>query len=140
MTMEPIEDRAAAVARRYHQLRAATDALHERSRELCHETLVMLARMRAGRRGADAARTGLNWMVVEGSIEGRTVQGAWSAGRLLHCHPSLDVRARILVDLEETFVSEDPLLCVGASLEEPAIAVALTLIRACDRVTAIDLG
>jgi hypothetical protein len=48
--------------------------------------------------------------------------------------------ARLLVDLEEEFVYDDPPRCFLATLEGPPIAVALTLIRACDRVTRITLA
>jgi hypothetical protein len=67
------------------------------------------------------------------------VWGSWAAGEL-RCSPGLAARAQLLVDLEESFVFEDPPRCLAASLEDPPVAVALTLIRACDRVTSIDVS
>jgi hypothetical protein len=77
--------------------------------------------------------------LVEGLVDGELVAAAWADGRL-DCDDQLRARALILVDLEEEFVYTDPPRCFIASLEGPPIAVALTLIRACDRVTRIVLA
>jgi hypothetical protein len=76
---------------------------------------------------------------IEGLLDGRPVSGAWADGRLA-CDEDLRARALLLVDLEEEFVYDDPPRVFIATLEGPAIAVALTLIRACDRVTRITLA
>ena len=51
-------------------------------------------------------------------------------------------RARLLVDLGAEFGSDDPPRRYLASLQAPPVAVLLTLIRACDLTTVIevDLG
>jgi hypothetical protein len=75
---------------------------------------------------------------IEGLLDGREVRAVWSGGRLA-CDETLLARALLLVDLEEEFVYDDPPRCFVATVEGPPIAVALTLIRACDRVTCISL-
>jgi hypothetical protein len=82
---------------------------------------------------------GFTWFVIHGVIDGYRVWGSWAAGDLL-CNPLLIARARLLVDLEESFVFEDPPRYLAASLEGPPVAVALTLIRACDRAISIDVS
>jgi hypothetical protein len=97
------------------------------------------AALRAGRDGRDSQDDGFTWFVVHGLIDGYPVWGSWAAGELL-CNPLLIARAQLLVDLEESFVFEDPPRCLAASLEDPPVAVALTLIRACDRAISIDVS
>jgi hypothetical protein len=77
--------------------------------------------------------------MIQGLVDGQEVSAAWSGGRLA-CDERLRTRALLLVDLEEKFVYDDPPRCFLATLEGPPIAVALTLIRACDRVTRIMLA
>jgi hypothetical protein len=91
-----------------------------------------------GLRGTER-RKGLTWFAIEGVIEGRTVRGAWSPGHL-KCSPLLESRARLLIELDETFLLDDPPACLAASLDEPPVAVALTLMRACDRTVVVQLG
>jgi hypothetical protein len=77
---------------------------------------------------------------IRGLVDGCAVGATWSDGRLA-CDERLRDRALLLVDLEEEFVyDDDPPRCFVASLEGPPIALALTLIRACDRVTRIMLA
>jgi hypothetical protein len=66
--------------------------------------------------------------------DGTPVTARWSAGGLL-CDPALAVRARMLVDLGETFGGDRGTMSYGATLDGPPVAVALTLIRACCTVT-----
>jgi hypothetical protein len=72
-------------------------------------------------------------------VDGEAVGASWADGRLA-CDELLRSRALLLVDLEEEFVYSDPPRCFIASLDGPPIAVALTMIRACDRVTRIVLA
>lgn len=53
--------------------------------------------------------------------------------------PELRCQAELVVSLGERFPQQDGTELV-ASLEGPPLAVALTLIRACDRVDAVELG
>jgi hypothetical protein len=76
---------------------------------------------------------------IQGLVDGSEVHATWSYG-LLACDERLRDRAMLLVELEEEFVYDDPPRCFLASLEGPPIAVALTLIRACDRVTRLMLA
>jgi hypothetical protein len=77
--------------------------------------------------------------LIDGLVDGRPVSAGWSDGRL-SCDDDLRARALLLVDLEEEFVYDDPPRVFIATLEGPLIAVALTLIRACDRVTRIMMA
>jgi hypothetical protein len=119
-------------------LQVRRERLLERAAELCHASRVQRAtrqRAHAGERGSPA----VGQFLVEGLIDGEVVCGTWAGGRLV-CDEPLRARALLLVDLEEEFVYSDPPRCFIASLEGPPIAVALTLIRACDRVTRIALA
>ena len=74
-------------------------------------------------------------------IDQQVVRAVW-AGRRLCCDRLLEVRARLLVDLGAEFSSDDPPRRYHASLQAPPVAVLLTLIRACDLATMmeVDLG
>jgi hypothetical protein len=74
-------------------------------------------------------------------IDQQVVRAVWSDGRLC-CDRLLDARARVLVDLGAEFSSDDPPRRYYASLQAPPVAVLLTLTRACDRITVleVDLG
>jgi hypothetical protein len=98
------------------------------------------ARERArGQRRALGGDGSVGRFAIQGLVDGSEVRASWSGG-LLACDERLRTRALFLVDLEEEFVYDDPPRCFIASLEGPPIAVALTLIRACDRVTRIALA
>jgi hypothetical protein len=136
-----LRNRAAlAVARsrtlgvRIAEIRAQHDLLVEHALRLLHACRVQRSR-RAGERGAPA----VGRFLVEGVIDGDEVNASWVDGRLT-CDDALRVRALILVDLGEEFLYADPPRCFIASLDGPPIAVALTMIRACDRVTKIVLA
>jgi hypothetical protein len=138
-------DRAATAKARSRKLgtriaeaRARHEVLRERTAELRHACRVQRATghtVRTRWRGSPA----LGQFLVEGLVDGELVAAVWSDGRL-DCDDRLRARALILVDLEEEFVYTDPPRCFIATLEGPPIAVALTLIRACDRVTRIVLA
>ena len=75
-------------------------------------------------------------------MDGEVVRAMIDGGRLV-CDGPLETRAWLLVDLGEHFISDDDPPCLyRASLQAPLIAVALTLVRACDRVLELefDLG
>jgi hypothetical protein len=94
------------------------------------------ARSARGFHGAAAVRT-LAGFTVEGVVDGQRVCARWSANRL-ECDESLRDRALFLVDLGEELVYADPPRRLTATLEGPPVAVALTLLRACDRVIAFE--
>jgi hypothetical protein len=81
------------------------------------------------------------WFALEGIIDQQVVRAVWTEGRL-GCDRLLGARARLLVDLGAEFRSDDPPRRYHASLQAPPIAVLLTLIRACDLTTVmeVDLG
>ncbi len=77
---------------------------------------------------------GLAGFRLEGVVDGETVVASWSEGRL-HCDPGLYDRALFLVDLGERLIYTNPPREFVATLDGPPIAVALTLLRSCDRIT-----
>ena len=94
----------------------------------------------AGRPAAAARPDGaLDAFQVEGLLDGQPVAAGWAWGRLA-CDPVLRARAELLVDLGEVFFDHEGRPRYQASLDGPALAVALTLVRACDRVTGLALG
>jgi hypothetical protein len=127
------------LAGRLRELSATNEALLAHSERLQRRIWADRARSLATRGQRPGGDEGLTWFVVHGLIDGRPVRGSWAGGQL-RCHPLLEGRARLLVDLEESFVFEDPPRCLAASLEHPPVAIALTLIRACDRPLALDLS
>ena len=134
---------AVAKARRLREeidvVSAATRATLTNSRRLREQLWRNRAQSRAALRARNGQDDGFTWFIIHGVIDGYPVWGSWAAGELL-CNPLLTARAQLLVDLEESFVFEDPPRCLAASLEDPPVAVALTLIRACDRAISIDVS
>jgi hypothetical protein len=103
---------------------------------------VHLRRRRAGARGfrpltREPVR-GLIGFTVEGVIEGQPVRARWRNGQL-RCDPALHERALLLVGLSEELVYTDPPTRFAATLDGRPVAIALTLLRACDRVTAFQV-
>jgi hypothetical protein len=99
------------------------------------------ARQVADRRRAATGQDGtssLDGFQVQGLIDGQPVAATLTGGRLL-CDPALRARAELLVDLQEVFSDEEDRPRYVASLEGPDVAVALTLLRACDRVAGLSL-
>jgi hypothetical protein len=74
-------------------------------------------------------------------IDHQVVRAIWTGGQL-RCDRLLVARARLLVDLGAEFRSDTPPRRYRASLQAPPVAVLLTLIRACDMATVmeVDLG
>jgi hypothetical protein len=81
----------------------------------------------------------LDGFEVEGLIDGQPVGATLTRGQLA-CDPALWVRVQLLVDLGEVFSDEAGCPRYVASLEGPEVAVALTLLRACDRVVGFSFA
>jgi hypothetical protein len=94
-------------------------------------------RRRAATTSQDGAPS-LDGFEVEGLIDGHPVGATLTRGHLA-CDPALWVRAQLLVDLGEVFSDEAGCPRYVASLDGPDVAVALTLLRACDRVIGFSL-
>jgi hypothetical protein len=96
----------------------------------------------ADHRGAATGQDGtssLDGFQVQGLIDGQPVAATLTRGHLI-CAPALRARAELLVDLQEVFSDEQGRPRYGASLEGPEVAVALTLLRACDPVAGLSLS
>jgi hypothetical protein len=118
---------------RRHQEAVAT------ARAVCHRAQLQLARQRVGRQRRHGIEVGpLAWFAVQGLIDQQVVRAVWSEGQL-RCDRLLGARARLLVDLGAEFRSADPPRRYHASLQAPAVAVLLTLIRACDLTTVLEV-
>jgi hypothetical protein len=100
---------------------------------------VCLARQRVARQRRHGHRVGpLAWFGVEGMIEEQVVRAVWSDGQLT-CDRLLGSRAQMLVDLGVELRADDPPRRFAASLQAPPVAVLLTLTRACDLATMIEV-
>lgn len=119
--------RSKALGAQIVEVWAVNELLTERALDL-----LRACRLQRSRRGGPA----VGRFTVEGMVDGEEVRASWADGRLA-CDELLRSRALLLVDLEEEFLYSDPPRCFIASLDGPPIAVALTMIRACDRVTRI---
>jgi hypothetical protein len=77
-------------------------------------------------------------------LQRRHQEAVATARAVCHCFQLVLVRQRVrlLVELGVEFSSDDPRRRYHASLQAPPVAVLLTLIRACDPTTAleVDLG
>jgi hypothetical protein len=132
----------AALARRQVLLQRRQQEAMATARAVCHRSQLQLARERVGRQRRQGHGVGpLAWFAVQGVIDQQVVRAVWTEGRLC-CDRLLGARARLLVDLGAEFRSDDPPRRYHASLQAPPIAVLLTLIRACDLTTVleVDLG
>jgi hypothetical protein len=112
------------------------------ARAVRHRSQLELARQRVGRQRRQGHAVGpLAWFAVQGVIDQQVVRAVWTEGQLC-CDRLLGARARLLVDLGAEFRSDDPPRRYHASLQAPPVAVLLTLIRACDLTTVleVDLG
>jgi hypothetical protein len=133
---------SAALARRHVVLRRRHQEATASAQRICHTARLNQARRRVAaerRRGRDPGLPA--WFAVEGVIADQPVRAVWADGRL-HCDRLLEARARLLVDLGAEFGAHDVRRRYRASLQAPPAAVLLTVIRACDLATVIevDLG
>jgi len=87
--------------------------------------------------GESNATRELAGFTVEGMVDGQAV-AAHLANGLLDCDELLRDRALFLVDLGEELIYADPPRRFEATLSGRPVAVALTLLRACDRVVAFE--
>jgi hypothetical protein len=108
-------------------LRAAAEAQRQR----------FLSDRAARHRPAPGATRELVGFSVEGVVDGERVSARFADG-LLDCDEQLRDRALFLVDLGEELVYADPPRRFDATLDGRPVAVALTLLRACDRVVAFE--
>jgi hypothetical protein len=113
--------------------RAAASAAIARSQRLLGAAQEACSLSRARR---FQSRAHLRYVVVRGLVEGQPVSAIVRARGQLMADPALLDRARLLVSLGETFDHGR----IAATLTDSHLAVALTLIRACDRVLAIEVG
>jgi hypothetical protein len=130
-----LADRHVVLKRRHQEAVAA-------ARAICHTSRQSLARVRVARQRRQGQQVGpLAWFAVQGIIDEQVVRAVWTDGQLT-CDRPLRCRAKLLVDLGAQFDCDDPPRRFLASLQAPPIAVLLTLIRACDLATMIevDLG
>jgi hypothetical protein len=98
------------------------------------------ARHLAGRRqraSSVLAPSALRWFELHGTLGGTPVMASWT-GNELSCDPPLLGVAQLLADLHELFEVDEPDTVVAATVDGPDWAVMLTLMRACDRVTAAE--
>ena len=141
-TWAAVRARAATRARRQVLLQRRHQEAVATARAVCHRSQLLLARQRVRRQRRQGQQVGpLAWFAVQGVIDQQVVRAVWSDGQLC-CDRLLGARARLLVDLGAEFSSDDPPRRYRASLQAPPVAVLLTLIRACDRITVmeVDLG
>ena len=134
--------RAAALTRQQVLLQRRHQEAVATARAVCHRSQLQLARQRVRRQRHQGQGVGpLAWFAVQGVIDQQVVRAVWTEGQLC-CDRLLGARARLLVDLGAEFRSDDPPRRFHASLQAPPIAVLLTLIRACDLTTVleVDLG
>ena len=134
--------RSVALARRQALLQRHQQEAVATARAVGHRSQLILAHQRVRRQRRRGQQVGLlAWFAVQEVIDQQVVRAVWSDGRLC-CDRLLDARSRLLVDLGAEFSSDDPPRRYYASLQAPPVAVLLTLIRACDRITVmeVDLG
>ena len=132
----------AALARRHVVLQRRHQEAVASARANCHRAQLQLARQRVRRQRRQGHAIGPPaWFGVQGVIDHQVVRASWIDGRL-RCDRLLDARARLLIDLGAEFRSDDPPRRYQASLQAPPVAVLLTLIRACDMATVmeVDIG
>jgi hypothetical protein len=130
-----LDHRRSAAVRQARTLEATAMRLRSTARA---ELLRRRQRRRKPARAPKSVRA-LIGFTIEGVIEGRPVRAQWRNGRLLHCDQPLYQRALLLTDLGEELVYTDPPRRFMATLSGRPVAIALTLLRACDRVSAFQV-
>lgn len=143
-----MQRQAAAAVRVSMVLRGRQQLAVERARMLSSTAFVLRAAAEAQRDrylsdqaarhpGGSRVTRELVGFSVEGMVDGERVSARFARG-LLDCDEQLRDRALFLVDLGEELVYADPPRRFVATLEGRPVAVALTLLRACDRVVAFE--
>jgi hypothetical protein len=130
---------AAVLLRRAVEAKQRSAELVAASRGLRHASRVLLAweqTQRARHRGLPVAPPA--WFALVGMVDGRVVRAVFDNGRL-RCDPLLERRGGLLVELGEEFTCDQPPRRFQASLQAPPVAVALTLVRACDVVLRLEV-
>jgi hypothetical protein len=109
--------------------------------QLCSDAVRLRTQAGAIRRpqaaAPEAGRRRVMSFSLDGVVEGRPVHAEWRDNRLV-ADPLLLERGELLVDIDEEFLVGE-LGPRTASLTGPPIVTLLTLMRACDRVRAIDV-
>jgi hypothetical protein len=82
-------------------------------------------------------RTGMASFSLDGIVDGCSVHAEWREHRLV-ADPLLLERAELLVELQEEFLPGEP-GAFTASLTGPPVVALVTLVRACDRVQAVEV-
>jgi hypothetical protein len=134
--------RTAALAAQCAVLERRQQEVVAAARAICHTSQVHLARQRVARRRRQGHPVGsLAWFAVQGVLDEQVVRAVWTDGRLI-CDRRLESKARLLVELGAELGRGGQSRRFVASLQAPPVAVLLTLIRACDLATVIevDLG
>jgi hypothetical protein len=143
-----MQRQAAAAVRVSMVLRGRQQLAVERARMLSSTAFVLRAAAEAQRDrylsdqaarhpGGSGATRELVGFSVEGMVDGERVSARFAHG-LLDCDEPLRDRALFLVDFGEELVYADPPRRFEATLSGRPVAVALTLLRACDRVMAFE--
>jgi hypothetical protein len=129
----------AALARQQVLLQRRHQEAEATARAVYHRSQLVLARQRVQRQRRHGIQVGpLAWFALQGVIDDQVVRAVWTEGRL-SCDRLLGARARLLVDRGAEFRSDDPPRRYHASLQAPPVAVLLTLIRACDLTTVLEV-
>ena len=123
-------DRAEALMSAALVLREASIAVRNRCRDTRAERIPLPLPRPARQRE-------LVGFTIEGVVDGEQV-AAHLQDDQLECDESLRDRALFLVDLGEELVYSNPPRHFKATLDGRPVAVALTLLRACDRVIAFE--
>jgi hypothetical protein len=131
-TIATLTARQVVLQRHHQETMAAAAAIYHQSRLGQARRRVEAERRQGGSPGP------LAWFAVEGLIGEQVVRAVWTDGQL-SCDRLLASRARLLVDLGVEFSCQDPPHRFLASLQAPPVAVLLTVMRACDLATVIDI-
>ncbi|HKH04234.1 MAG TPA: hypothetical protein VKA65_03645 [Acidimicrobiales bacterium] len=89
--------------------------------------------------GSDRTASAFAGFTITGVIDGDTVEARWIPPVGLVCSPAWRRRAEVVVALGDTFDAGHTSPSIAATLDDDPTAVALTLLRALDRVTSVRL-
>ena len=89
--------------------------------------------------GPDRTASAFAGFTITGVIDGDPVEARWIEPVGLVCSPAWRRRAEVVVALGDTFDAGHGTPVIAATLDHDPTAVALTLLRACDRITSIRL-